>query len=102
MIRVNIAGAERELGKADKNWIIHQIEARQKEGQLVCVRVIVEEDGVNMILSTPTCAETSNSRLRPNQKEKTIIEIWEKSGLSSHSFKALNVIRFFEQIEKLF
>jgi hypothetical protein len=56
MITIKIGTSEQSFQNADENWINQQINGRRRDGQSVCVRVVINESSINMALSTPNCA----------------------------------------------
>jgi hypothetical protein len=82
MIKIRIGETERELGSADESWWINQqINQRRADGLTVCVRVIVKEGDLDMILSTPTCRASEGSGRPPRPREKTVFDLWNQRGL---------------------
>lgn len=62
MIRIIIGKVERDLSDASENWINQQINCRKADGVPVCVRVIINDRDVYIILSTPTCGVSRGGR----------------------------------------
>jgi len=54
MIRIRIGETEKNLENVEENWINQQINRRRADGISVCVRVIVKNLDIDMVLSTPT------------------------------------------------
>lgn len=70
MIRIRIGEEERDYASADEHWINQQINRRRADGQAVCVRVTVREAGLDMVLSTPTCATGGEAGSRGPKRSK--------------------------------
>lgn len=98
MIRIKIGDAERELDSADESWVNQQINKRRADGLTVCVKVVIKEGDVNMILATPTCADSGCSGRPPRPHEKMIFELWTQRGLDDGSFTGGNLIAFLKQL----
>jgi len=52
MVTVTIGSDSRAGEEADPQWVTQEINRRRQEGQTVCVRVQIHEDGVAVGLST--------------------------------------------------
>lgn len=103
MINIKICDDERSIEQIDAHWINQQINQRRREGQSVCVRVHIQENGVDLLLSTPTCANSGSSVGRPpNYQETEIINLWNLRGLNQIDFSGGNLIAFLEQFRHKF
>jgi hypothetical protein len=97
-MRIKINENEREVRDADANWINEQINRRRREGVVVCVRVSIESNNVNLLLSTPACT-TGRGIARPlSLEEQRILALWEQHHLNSDGFAGGNVVSFLKQI----
>jgi hypothetical protein len=101
MHRIRIGTSERPLEEATESWIAQQLNERRKEGQSVCVQVILKTSGIDMVLSTPACGNGSGASRAPNPRESEIFTLWEKRGLRQPDFTAGNVIAFVKQVLRL-
>ncbi len=101
MITIQIGENERKLFQATEQWVNEQINRRLRANQLVCVRVTIEEELVNMSLVTQACARNGHSDWVPNTKEKRIIDIWKKLGMSKPEFTGGNLNAFLKQLTQL-
>ncbi|MEA3280069.1 MAG: hypothetical protein U9Q38_05670 [Thermodesulfobacteriota bacterium] len=97
MIRVRIGDAERELSSVSENWVNQQINRLRADGHLVCVRVIIRQDQLNMTLSTQGCPKGSGGR-PPNRYEEQVFDLWGKRGLNKEQFTGGNLIAFLKQL----
>lgn len=98
MIRIRIGEEERDYASADEHWINQQINRWRADGQAVCVRVTVQKAGLDMVLSTPTCATGGGGR-PPRPQEKQVFELWDQRGLNDASFTGGNLIAFLRQLK---
>lgn len=99
VITVRIGDSEREFHNASESWIMEQINKRRKNGQSVCVRVIVDQrPDLNLILSTPNCPATGGSSRPPNSKESMIFDLWDKNGLNKPEYSGGRLIAFLKQL----
>lgn len=100
MIRVVIGDVESELSKVTESWINQHINRRKADRQNVCVKVIIKENNLDMVLSTPACAFGQTGR-RPNEEESAIFKIWELCGLNNENFTGGNLIDFLKKYKRL-
>ncbi|RJQ65146.1 MAG: hypothetical protein C4519_28855 [Desulfobacteraceae bacterium] len=98
MVKIKIGEAERDFNSATESWINQQINWRRADGISVCVRVIVQEEGLDMILSTPTCATSGRGGRLPRPREKEIFNLWNQRGLNELGFNGGNLIAFLKQL----
>lgn len=101
MIKIRIGEAEKDLGSADESWINQQINRRRADGLSVCVRVIVKEGDLDMILSTPTCGSSGSGGRTPRPCEKTVFNLWNQRGLNKSDFTGGNLIAFLKQLKHI-
>lgn len=101
MIKIQIGQAEIELDDVSPNWINQQINLRRTDGITVCVRVIIDEGGLNMLLSTPTCGSSGGIPRPPNQREKAVFDLWEQRGLNKAGFSGGNLVAFLKQLKNI-
>lgn len=81
MIKIRIANEERQIDAADVQWINQQVNRRREEGHPVCVRVIIREGGLDMILASSNCGNSAGSGGRPpNIQEKKVFDLWDQAG----------------------
>jgi hypothetical protein len=100
MSKIRIGNSEKELSEASESWITQQVRDREHDGQSVCVQVILKDDGVDMILSTPQCSGGGGGGRQPNQKEREIFELWNDRHLSHTTWAVGNLIAFLKQLRK--
>lgn len=100
MITIRIAEEERQLDSVDEQWINQQINRRRADGQAVCVRVTVHEDGLDMVLSTPNCTGGGGGR-PPRPQEKEVFDLWNQRGLNDADFTGGNLVAFLKQLKRL-
>jgi hypothetical protein len=98
MIKVKIGAEEKDLSSADEQWINQQINMRRGEGQSVCVRVTIQEGGVDIVLATPTCGAGGGGGRRLESQEQKVVDLWIHRGLNDASFTGGNLIAFLKQI----
>lgn len=91
---VQIGGETRSATEADEGWITQQVNRRRREGQSVCVVVSIHTSGIDVNRATPACSGGSGGGRMPNIKERDVIDLWKKHGLTSDDFSAGNVVAF--------
>ena len=104
MIQIQIGSSERRINSIDEleeSWINQQVNCRKDDGQNVCVQVAIEQDSINIRLSTPACAINGGCGRPPNQQERAIFDLWGKHGLNQSNFSGGNVVAFFKQLRRI-
>lgn len=101
MVTIKIGSSEQSLENADESWINQQINGRRRDGQSVCVRVVINDGSINMALSTPNCAGGGGGGRPPNQQEQRIFDLWDKHGLNKSEFNGGHLIAFLKQLRRI-
>ena len=101
MITIKIGSSEQSYENADESWINQQINGRRRDGQSVCVRVVINNGSINMVLSTPNCATGGGGGRSPNLQEQRIFDLWDKHGLNKTDFHGGNLIAFLKQLRRI-
>lgn len=101
MITISIGPAQATIEQADEGWINQQINRRRADGAVVCVQVRIQEQDVQVVLSTPACAGNHGGWRPPNPREKRILDVWNERGLDRTDFNGGAVIAFLHQIRRL-
>ncbi|HEU4649542.1 MAG TPA: hypothetical protein VFS33_10820 [Gemmatimonadales bacterium] len=99
MLTVTING--NQVDSDDEPAITQQVNGRREDSVPVCVKVRIEESGLEMILSTPECGSLGGGGRPLNPKEEYVVELWGKQGLNSRKFHGGQVIAFLKQLKKL-
>lgn len=100
MVKVKIGSEERNIEDVDSSWINQQINRRRKDGP-VCVRVTINDDDINMVLSSGDCPRVGGGRRPPGPQEKEIFDLWDKHRLNEIDFPSGQLVAFIKQITKL-
>jgi len=102
MVTVRIGDSEKSLEEAEPHWITQQINQRREDGiTSICVKVIIREGSVEMILSTPGCGGGVGRPGQPSSEEKDIIDLWQKQNLNEYEFTPGNLVAFIQQLKKM-
>lgn len=103
MVKITIGEAERCIDAATPSWIQDQLGSRRDAGVNACVKVVIHNGALNMVLSTANCpcSERSGPPRRPNSQEQEIFELWEKRGLKEPSFHVGQLNAFLNQLRGL-
>lgn len=101
MITIRIGETEREISSADESWINQQINRRRADDLTVCVKVIVKEGYLDMILLTPTCNASGGGGRSPRPREKSVFDLWNQRGLNEDNFAEGNLIAFLKQLKHI-
>lgn len=100
-VTVRIGQETRDLEAANESWINDQLHRRRQDGQNVCVRVIVDADDVDIVLSTPGCATGGGGGRQATSAELGIFDLWDKLHLNQPGFTGGNLIAFLKQLRRM-
>lgn len=101
MIEIQINGSKISIDENYESWVNQQINNRRKEGQIVCVRVFIKEDHLDLILSSRECPLMGKPKRSPlNNQEKAILDLWNKCKLNTSDFHGGNLIAFLKQVRR--
>ena len=101
MSKIRIGASEHTFCDASESWIIQQVHERQKDGQHVCVTVILKSGSVDMVLATPQCPRGHGGGRHPNKKEEEIFAIWASEHLNEANWTAGNLVAFVKRAQRL-
>ena len=98
MIHIQIGqnSQKRRLEDATESWIHEQLYRRRRDGP-VCVKVYIEERGLNMILASSDCVGRA-SRQPLTEVETQIVGLWTSLGLHLSDFHPEQLVRFVKQL----
>ena len=101
MIRIQIgdSGNKRTLDEASERWINQQVNDRRRDGAPVCVRVFIQERGLDMVLATSDCRSTGGGGRRPTAAEAEIFRLWNSLGLRDPHFASGQLIAFLKRVQ---
>ena len=98
MIRVRIAGEQREGDEIDPSWINQQINRRRAQRLPVCVEVIIESH-FNLSLCSAECQGWPTNRdWQPNSEQQKVIDLWREAGINGSDFQGSDLRHFLNQI----
>jgi hypothetical protein len=103
MITIRIGESVRSLEddrSIDQSWVNQQINGRRADNQPVCVQISINENSLNMALSSSDCPRRGGGR-PPNQHELQIFDLWEKVGMNKSEFHGGNLVAFLKQLSSL-
>jgi hypothetical protein len=98
MIFLEIGSMRRPLGEVTESWIAEQVGARRAEGQPVCLRVQIQENGYDLSLATTGCPSSGRGRAA-HPREEWILDLWNRLHLGQPGFTGGNVIAFLKQLQ---
>ncbi|MCC5905751.1 MAG: hypothetical protein JJU13_06085 [Balneolaceae bacterium] len=102
MITLKIGTAERRDGDIDARWIQNQINARRREGEIICVFFKVNCGDVNLNLHSRDCPKSGGGGgRRPNDKEEFILDEWKKKGFSVNDVTSGMVVSFWQFLKQI-
>lgn len=102
MIEVKIGEAVSDIRSASEGWINQQINQRKADGLSVCVKVTIKEEGLDMVLLTPTCPSGGGGSRPPRNREQKLFDLWNKRGLNRPDFTGGNLVAFLKQLKNAF
>jgi len=103
MITIRISNTSREFDQTrdiDENWIIEQINRRQRVGDEICVRISIREDPLHMTLSSINCNGGGGGGRPPNKQEEAVFDLWDKVGMDKARFTSGNLLAFLKQLRR--
>ena len=95
---IRIGNAEKPLKDADPQWITQQINDRRRDGQNVCIVIVIRETDIDVCLATPTCGGGGGRGRSLNMRESELVELWNRLGLNEADFAPGNVVAFVKQV----
>jgi len=101
VIKIKIGPVERDIRDIDEAWVKQQVSGRRESGEPVCVRVSIHMDSVNVLLSTADCPQCPVSPRSPNCREKPILDLWKKYGLSGAQFDVGRLLTFIRELSRM-
>ena len=103
-IRVQIGTDERPLNEVTESWVNQQIRDRRNGGAPICVKVHIHTSSLNLVLSTPACAQLGGGGgggRAPTPHEREFFTLWERRGLNDPSFTGGNLVAFLKQVQRM-
>lgn len=93
----------RDLREIDEGWINQQVTRRKKDGQIVCVKVDIDNESARLALSSYGCqgGMGGGGGRQPTPRERAIFDLWEECGLKDASYSGGHVIKFLKQLRNL-
>ena len=101
MIEIRIDNRLVNLEDVDESWITQQINRRKDDGFLPCVKISINHNEYNMILSTPNCSNAGGGGRKPTENELRIFELWAKFNLNTTDFSGGNLNAFLKQLRRI-
>lgn len=100
MIQIEINGDKHNLSDIQPGRINEQVRKRQDDGVAVCLRVYVQQNNVDVVLSCGDCGSSSGrGGRRANPDEEKIFSLWDKFGCKEKPINPGKVIAFLNQIK---
>ncbi|MGE0244008.1 MAG: hypothetical protein AB7Q37_00060 [Pyrinomonadaceae bacterium] len=105
MVTIKIGNDEltfNSIAAVDENWVIQHVNARRHDTAPVCVRVTLNTDSVNIILSGGECVGSSGGGARPlTTEEDAAYDLWDKLGLNTQRIEGGKLVAFFKQVRRI-
>lgn len=97
---VRIGNVQRPLSEASERWISEQLQRRKKEGGLTCIQVVLKTGALDMVLSTGDCPAGGSGGRPPNERERSVFELWDRKGLNMSGPSVGNLVSFLQQLQR--
>lgn len=105
MVTIKIGGSEitfENISSVDENWIIQHINGLRHDDKVICIRVTLHTDAVNIILTGGECVGNRGGVGRVlTQEEEDAFDLWEKLGLNRGRVEGGKVVAFFKQVRRI-
>jgi hypothetical protein len=101
MINVTIGGMTVPAEKASEGWVNQMIVEARKQGAQPCVRVNVDTPDAQLALSPPGCGGGFGGGRLPNQREKRILDAWNRRGMATGQFSPGEFRAFLNDLARL-
>lgn len=99
-IRIQINGITQDLSNLSESWLHDQIHASQHDGSSLCVRVFVEADDVDIVLSSEGCQRFAGGGRQTTSKEDYLLSLWEHHGLKDSNINSGRLLAFLRQLRR--
>jgi len=98
MISIRICDSTKTIDEVTESWVFQQIVNRRNTGAPVWVKVIIEDDLRNMILSTRNSPHSRTTYRPPRGPEKVLLDLWDAMGLNDAGFHPNQLIKFLHKV----
>lgn len=100
MIEIDINGQKYSASEINEGFLIEQVRRRQEDGLAVCIRIHINQNGVNLPLSCGECGGGGGGRGRqPTSLEQEILDLWIKFGCGGSQINPGKLIAFLNQVK---
>jgi hypothetical protein len=97
-INISINGQPRD--GIDEPWITRTINGLRHEGNAVCVRVKVQTDDVDIVVTAGLCDGGTGGGRRPRPREEGLLKQWAECDLNHADFELGHLIRCLKRLER--
>lgn len=95
MISLTINGEQYPLQDVTPDWINEQIRHHQASDRPFCVKILIRQNGLDMVLATAGCsASAAVSARRPSPREQELFDLWKRLDLDDSHFSGGNLVAF--------
>lgn len=101
MISVSVGSETVTLDQFNGGWLLEQLERQTSPRSPACVRVRIGEGDVDVALATPGCGSGQGGARTPRPREKAVLELWHRHGLSEPGWAPGNLIAFLKQLQNI-
>jgi len=101
MIKVRIDSSDKRIEDVNENMLVEQIERRRKDGIPVNIQIIFKNEDVIVALVTPGHPARGRPIVKPNPRQKKVLDFWRKCNLDKEDFRCNDLIFFLRRITSL-
>lgn len=101
MVMIRIDSRDKKLENVSENMLVEQIERRRKDGISVSVQIIFKNEDVIIALVTPGHPARGRPIVKPNPKQKKVLDFWRKCSLDREDFQCNDLLFFLRRIASL-
>ncbi len=99
MIEIDINGQKYSASEINKGFLNEQICRRQDDGLPVCIRIHIDQNGIDISLSCGECGGGGGGGRSPTSAEQEIFDLWNKLGCGGGEINPGKLIAFLNQVK---
>lgn len=109
IITIEIGGESKNLADAEPDWITKSVNRQRREGEPVCVRVTIQEDGITLPLVAVGCGSQGGfggggggKSAEPSRRQKEARIEWTQRGLDQNDIAPGSVVSFVRELSRIY
>lgn len=100
MIEIDINGQKYNVSEINEGFLIEQVRRRQEDGLAVCIRIHIDQNGVNLTLSCGECGGGRVGGRQPGSAEQEILDLWNRIGCGGSQINPGKLVAFLNQVKR--